>query len=73
MRRNVNDISLGLDKLPESARAVVERLIAVAAAHDMALPPEMLEEISAISVKGVDPKWQIDQLQKILDRWAAQQ
>ena len=73
MRRSVNDISLGLDKLPESARAVVERLIALVAAHDMALPPEMLEEISAISVKGVDPTWQIDQLQKILDRWAAQQ
>ena len=36
----------------------------------MELPAEMLDEISAISIEGTDPQWQIEQMERILDRWA---
>ena len=58
--------------LTPAARAVVVRLLSVVTANGAVLPEEMLDEIEAISIDGVDPQWQIDEMRKILDRWMAQ-
>ncbi len=56
--------------LPQTSQETLLRLLSVVAAGGVDLPEEMLAEISAISLRGVDPQWQIDQLERILDRWA---
>jgi hypothetical protein len=56
--------------LPVEARETLLRLFSVVAANRLELSAEMLDEIEAISVEGVDPKWQIEQMRSILDRWA---
>ena len=56
--------------LPSEVRETIIRLMCVAAGNGMDLPSEMLEEIAAISIDGADPQWQIEQMQRILDRWA---
>ena len=48
------------------------RLLSVMKANDAVLPEEMLDEIQAISIEGVDPHWQIEEMRKILDRWMPQ-
>jgi hypothetical protein len=57
---------------PEAAKDVLLRLLAVTQGSDFQLSPHMLDEIEAISIEGVDPEWQIEELRKILDRWAIQ-
>ena len=52
------------------SRTVLLRLLSVVAGSDIALQPEMLVEIAAISIEGADPRWQIEQMELILDRWA---
>ena len=56
--------------LPPAAYEPLTRLLSVIAGFGTQTPPEMLDEIDAIAVEGVDPQWQIDQLERILDRWA---
>jgi hypothetical protein len=29
----------------------------------------MLDDLQAISLEGIDPMWQLEQLQAIMDRW----
>ena len=70
MRKYREDARLKLETLPPAARQPVLRLLSVAAGSFTELPAEMLEEIKAISIRGVDPQWQIDKLEEILDRWA---
>jgi hypothetical protein len=48
------------------------RLLSVLKANNLLLPEEMLDAIESISLEGVDPQWQIDEMQKILDRWMPQ-
>lgn len=60
------------DGLTPEARALVLRLVSVVKANNAALPDEMLDAIEAISIDGVDPQWQIEEMRKILDRWMPQ-
>jgi hypothetical protein len=55
--------------LPPPARVVLERLLREIVARGGHLPKAMLADLRAISVEGVDAKWQVKQLQKIMDRW----
>ena len=55
--------------LRERRDALVLRLLSVLKANNLVLPEEMLDAIESISLEGVDPQWQIDEMQKILDRW----
>ena len=48
------------------------RLFSVLQASNAVLPDQMLNEIEEISLEGVDPQWQIDEVQKILDRYMTQ-
>ncbi len=57
---------------PEQRRVIV-RAISVLAAFGEDLPDELEREICAISLYGVDPEWQIDELRKILERFAPRQ
>ncbi len=57
---------------PETVQAVLLRLLSVTQGRQFHVPSQMLDEIEAISIEGADPNWQIMELQKILDRWAAQ-
>jgi hypothetical protein len=63
-------ITPALADLPPIARAMMLRLLSVAAASGMNLPSEMLEEIESISIEGADPRWQVRRMKQILDRWA---
>ncbi len=67
--RNVTK-AIDYKNLPPSARETLMRLVSVVAGTGMVLPADMLEEISAISLEGADPQWQIEQMERILNRWA---
>ncbi len=54
----------------ENVNEPLARLMAVVAGSGFDLPEEMLREIEAISIEGVDPQWQVIEMEKILDRWA---
>ena len=58
-----------LRSLAPSAQALLLRLFSVLKANNLVLPEEMLDAIESISLEGVDSQWQIDEMQKILDRW----
>jgi hypothetical protein len=58
-----------LRSLVPSAQALLLRLLSVLKANNLVLPEEMLDAIESISLEGVDPQWQIDEMQKILDQW----
>jgi hypothetical protein len=58
-----------LQSLASSAQALMLRLLSVLKANNLVLPEEMLDAIESISLEGVDPQWQIDEMQKILDQW----
>jgi hypothetical protein len=55
--------------LPEDAHALILRLLSVLAAGAGELPEEMRGEIERISIEGADPQWQMDEMEKILNRW----
>jgi hypothetical protein len=55
--------------LASSMLALMFRLLSVLKANNLALPEEMLDAIESISIEGADPRWQIDEMRKILDRW----
>ena len=55
--------------LPADAHALILRLLSVLAAEGAALPEEMLAEIERISIEGADAQWQMDEMEKILNRW----
>jgi hypothetical protein len=57
------------ESLPVGTHKTLMRLASALAGNNMVLPPEILDEISAISIEGADPHWQIEQMEKILDRW----
>jgi len=61
-----------LQGLRERRDALILRLLSVLKANNLLLPEEMLDAIESISLEGVDPQWQIDEMQKILDRWMPQ-
>ena len=61
-----------LQTLAPSAQALMLRLLSVLEANNLVLPEEMLDAIESISLDGADPKWQIDEMQKLLDRWMPQ-
>lgn len=65
----LNLIAESFGDLPPAAHALILRLLSVLAAEGAALPAKMLEEIQAISLEGVDPQWQTDEMEKILNRW----
>jgi hypothetical protein len=44
------------------------RLLSVLKATNAQLANKMVNEIDEISLEDVDPQWQIDEMQKILDR-----
>lgn len=48
------------------------RLLSLLKANNLVVPEEMLEAIELISLEGADPRWQIEEMQKILDRWMLQ-
>jgi hypothetical protein len=48
---------------------LILRLLSVLVAEGAELPEEMLGEIERISIEGVDPQWQMDEMGKILNRW----
>jgi hypothetical protein len=54
--------------LPAEAHALILRLLSVLAAEGAELPEEMLGEIERISIEGADPQWQMDEMEKILNR-----
>jgi hypothetical protein len=56
--------------LASSVRDIFERLFSAVSEHGMALPHKMLAEIELISKRGLDPEWQLKQLNDILDRWS---
>jgi hypothetical protein len=59
--------------LPADAHALILRLLSIVAAAGCVLPEEMLQEIGTISIEGADPQWQIDEMEKILNRWMPRQ
>ena len=62
-----------LARMPDADRSVLLRFIGVLASFGDDLPDELFDAIEGISVYGVDPGWQLGQLEKILDRWAPRQ
>ena len=56
--------------LPPTTGETLIRLFSVVAGSGSELSAQMLDEIAEISIVGVDPRWQIEQLKLILDRWA---
>ncbi len=67
-KRNVTQ-TIDYKNLPTGARKTLAHLMSVSAESDLVLHPDMLEEISAISIEGADPEWQIEQMERILSRW----
>ena len=65
----LNLITESFADLPADAHALILRLLSVLAAERAELPHEMLEEIGRISIEGADPQWQMDEMEKVLDRW----
>lgn len=65
-------VNLESQSLAPSAQALMLRLLSVLKANNLVLPEEMLDAIESISFEGADPQWQIDEMQKILDRWMPQ-
>lgn len=58
-----------IQSLAPSAQALMRGLLSVLKANNLVLREEMLDAIESISLEGADPQWQIDEMQKILDRW----
>ena len=57
------------DQLSATLGRLLTRLAREIAARGGDLPPGMLDDLQAISLEGVDPMWQLEELQAIMDRW----
>ena len=60
-------------RVPEAERSVLLRFIGVLATYGDDIPDGFFNAIQGISIYGVDPDWQLGQLEHILDRWAPRQ
>ena len=57
------------DEIAATLGRLLTRLAKEIAARGGDLPIGMLDDLQAISLEGVDPMWQLEQLQAIMDRW----
>jgi hypothetical protein len=58
-----------LDLIARTLALLMEQLGKEIAARGGVLPTGMLDDLQAISLEGVDPMWQLERLQEIMDRW----
>lgn len=63
------DLPETIDGLPPRARLAVARLISLLLLYVEAAPEELLREVDAISLYGLDPRDQLQRLEELLDRW----
>jgi hypothetical protein len=59
----------GAEELAVTLGRLLTRLAKEIAARGGNLPVGMLDDLQAISLEGIDPMWQLEQLQAIMDRW----
>jgi hypothetical protein len=62
-----------LEHATEGDLEVIVRAASALAAFGDDVPDELVRELTAISICGVDPAWQIAELRKLLDQWAPRQ
>lgn len=55
--------------LPPRAQLAVARLVALLLLYVDAAPEDLLREVDAISLYGLDPNDQLERLEELLDRW----
>lgn len=63
------DLPAVIDGLPPRAQLAVARLILLLLLYVDAAPEELLQEVDAISLYGLEPHDQLERLEELLDRW----
>lgn len=58
-----------LDLIANTVAFLMKQLGKEISARGGVLPMGMLDDLKAISIEGVDPMWQLERLQEIMDRW----
>jgi len=58
-----------LELIANTFAILMKRLGKEISARGGLLPMGMLDDLQAISLEGVDPMWQLERLQEIMDRW----
>jgi hypothetical protein len=64
------DLPAVIDGLPPRARLAVARLIALLLLYVESAPEELLREVDAISLYGLEPHDQLERLEELLERWS---
>jgi hypothetical protein len=64
----LQNLAVILGPLPERVQVAAVRAFSAACFCGEKLPPGFSEDIQAITIEGVDPEWQIEQLEAIVER-----
>jgi hypothetical protein len=65
----MRDLPEILGRMPQRVQIAAMRAFKAAWSFGEELPPEFAKEMDAITIEGVDPWWQVEQLEAIAKRW----
>lgn len=69
----LENLAIILGRLPERVQVAAVRAFSAACSYGEELPPGFDEDIQGIKIVGVDPNWQIEQLEAIAEPWEQRQ